>query len=458
MKLTLKSQAKINKTLEEFDGTKHTDGIEFSSKLTPLAEYEVSEIVTQGSRFAFKLKTGSFVSIQWVSSINGVNPSSSSKLVGNKYITLGKYYLDIDTLACIPSEEITICSECGAVSTHVTPSGEKLCADCFTKRYFKVENYRYRPTLNFLGAQLPKDKEHPVFYGIELEYGFNNKEAMAEVVCNSDGQVFLKSDASIHGGDYHAELVTHPMSFKHIMNNASWIYDLQKIGAVKNPSRNGCHIHISRTAFVDDSHYSLFYFLMHSMYDIVQFVGGREFTDYCKPRKFGKVFTKKKDNKDNNEDRTVMLNELNDNTIEARFFASTDKPEQIKRYVQFLESLIKYTRYQKKVTVSGWYTYCKKYSKKYKELIEHLDGANQDWFLVGEVEYRAPVIKKTKTYEASVSSLVNASKIVCRDGSEYSDLTCVSIYVSGNVYLCYNGGSSSVEIPMGSISEITLEE
>jgi hypothetical protein len=202
-------------------------------------------------------------------------------------------------------------------------------------------------------------------------------------------EAYLKDDGSIEGGGYHAEIVTQPHTFKALMKKGSILDSISKLNITERDA-NGMHIHISRTAFVSDKHYGLWYFLLHKLEKVATLVGGRELTTYCKLQPYGKVATKK-NSSNTNQDRQLYLNERNTPTVEARFFLATTKLDRLKANVQLLESLIKYTKYHSKyVSASGWYKYINKYSKKYKELLGVLEGKELDLDSIPTVIHKEP--------------------------------------------------------------------
>ena len=457
--LTLKSIEKINSTLEDWEGTLHSDGVVFNNNIIGGSNIECIKVLVDSDRYAFETHNGMYIASQWISKINNITLKKDTKLVGDKYIILKDMYLDINTLTFTPASEMLICDCCGDVSEHTTPNDGKLCSKCLVDKFYDIKSYSYKPTPTFFGKQIKADVDNPIHYGIELEYGFNSRTNMALLMMEHSKEVYLKSDSSIRGGEYKAELVTHPMSFEYLMSDAKWLDKLSSIEAIPNTDYNGCHVHISRSAFVDDKHYSLFYFMMHNMYDVLQYVGGRKFTDYCKPRASGKVFNKTKGNTSNaNGDRAVMLNENNQATIEARFFASTDKAEDIKMYVQLLESVIKYTKYKTTVTVTGWVKYVQKYSIKYNFLNIKLGGVQKEW-LDGNVTYKAPRMVTKDFSKVMASKLICISTIIMKDGTKYSDISNIRLD-NGNSFIKvhHDGGNSSKELSWNEIAYCSWEE
>ena len=342
--------------------------------------------------------------------------------------------------------EFNTCSNCGNVMVN---EADGLCSKCMISNYYKVENYSYKPhPFKFVGEQLSKDaKDNPVWYGIELEYGVNDKLSVARLVKAFDRVAYLKDDASIYNGDAGSvEFVTHPMSFKYIKKVAPFSV-MEKLDVVNKPEKNGCHIHVSRSAWVDDTHLALFSWLFKTLISNkdggkwLQKLGGREFTEYCQPSiGFMSMEDCKKDKTDG--DRYLAMNCQNRNTIEFRFFTSTTKAEDIYRYVEFLESLIKYTKYNKKsVSTKGWVSYVKKHKRKYNVLVKFL----QENEPVNVSVYKKEPRYKIKTLQkCSMNDIRKAKEFKTEDNVWVRGVTIQGFYIDrqGNTILEYTSADN----------------
>lgn len=312
------------------------------------------------------LSNGYYVDISWL---------SPSVIIYDDYIRVGNRNYDYNL------QPITVikCTTCGEKISIFSPDGCN-CIKCFTMNNSKLNNYSYKPAPKFIGGQLSTDKDNPVWYGIELELSLKDAECMAKLKYNyskDNEKFYLKYDASIYNASYTAELVSHPHSYKEIMT-AKWIDDISTLNLIdsnKQYETNGVHVHISNTAFIDDTHYAKWYFFIYSMTSgVLQKIGGRELTDYCKPTRYGSIVTKKLEAKQEYE-RAVVINERNNHTREVRVFATTNEPKVLRRYIQFLESTIKYSKYAKaELSYDGWVAYISKYATKYKYLMECILG------------------------------------------------------------------------------------
>jgi len=379
----------------------------------------------------------------WVKSINGMEISveKDNAIFGDK----GKKRLKINSKYFYSTEEglveistLPLCP-CGGHNIVYESATKRLCQSCVDKAT-RINGYNFKPDPEFKGEQLKADKTNPVWYGIELEYGFLGKKSYERLMLDNQGAIYGKQDSSIRGGNVQIEVVSHPHSFTELMKRTSFINSLNKISVEHTPSTkstNGCHVHISRTAFVDDIHYAKWYFLIHQMKDINEFIGGRTLTNYCSFSPTGKIYNKA--NKLQDGARSLMVNETNMDTIECRFFSSTPKAEEVKTYIQYLESLIKFTKYSgDTVNAAEWLVYVKRKSNKYKELISKIDTYQQP--INQTVVYRAPVKSKLDWRNLTLGQIDDIVKI--HTNGEWMDVSSCSVNRNVLNYI-YRGSRTS---------------
>lgn len=339
------------------------------------------------------------------------------------------YFLNIDTLEIVFNDNC--CSSCGAPLEDVAEFG--ICSSC-EEELVNVKNYSYKPEPVFFGTS-PVNK----FYGIELEYGFNTKKDALKVIAPHSSALYLKSDSSIRGGEFQAELVSHPHTFEQLMDPSSFIHTVAK-AAVQPREENGCHIHISRTSFTDQKHYALFYFLVYASKEFLEFVGGRTLNSYCKYQPVGKVFTK--ENAQNPSDRAVVINESNANTVEIRIFKSTNNTAEIKRFIQFIDSAIEYTRQAKKqVSLTNYFKYIKANVDRYDMLSTSI--ANYKGSVADPIMYRAPIIKDIKASSLTLTDLSNITTVRTSNETVRVDFTSSTLVLRNGSRLEFNGFDES---------------
>lgn len=340
------------------------------------------------STLVFMLPTEELIHHSWVATING-QPILEAIDTSSAYIKVSKdYLLDTKTKAIVNKADIKICTECGnPLDTH----SKILCSKCLVKKHYHVQNYSYKPTLVFHGTQTGTHaKANPTWYGLELEFGLETQLPMAHLISDYSTELFLKSDSSIQGGKYQAEMVSQPASFSHLMSADSWVNNLDTLDAVNKPESNGCHIHISRTAFKDNKHYAKFKFLIQEQTKLVELIGGRKLNQYCNIMANKNTMFKTMKEGTGGE-KYALCNEQHKDTIELRFMASSNKPAQVRRYIQYLDAMVKYTAYYgSTATYEGYYKYVTKYKATYSDIYSLL-AANES-LLIGEVTYKEPVL------------------------------------------------------------------
>jgi len=269
--------------------------------------------------------------------------------------------------------------------------------------------------------------------------------------------VYLKEDSSIQGDGHRVEIVSHPHSFNELMKKDSWLDTISTL-PTNNHEENGCHVHISRTAFEDDKHYGLFYFLIHSIEGIATKVGGRSLTGYCKMRPSGRIHNKANKRGDSGGDRSIFLNERGSQTVEARFFKGTTKTNELKSYVQLLESLIKYTRYHsKRVTIKGWFQYISQKSTKYKELLERVGDVTTHSEYDVIVTYKTPKRVRRGINKLTIVEMDCIIGIKLKDGTDIKVSKVNHVYIH-TININQDEGYSNTDVSIKKIDYVLLEE
>jgi|GEM_PF-5781764 hypothetical protein len=386
----------------------------------------------------FHTEDGDLVHYSWLSHINKEVTVSKISLKGN-YVKVTKNYLIEKKNGVLHNkEDIKVCGNCG---NYLDTEDRELCSECISSRYFNLHNYSYKPTPLFIGKQIgTHTKNNPIWYGLELEYGLLTQLKMAILLKNYKNEVYIKSDSSICGGSYKAELVSHPCSFDFLMSNKCWLSAIDTLDATDNPDTNGCHIHVSRTAFKDNKHYAKFKYLLQSNIELLETIGGRQLNSYCKASSDRRNIYKT--NKDSVAgEKYTVCNEQHRDTIELRFMASSKNLSDVKKYIQYVDALIKYTAYHSiTANYKGFYAYVKKYSSIYKE-IQHALEINIDK-VIGEVKYKEPKTVRVAFDKLKPIHYPNITKIYINDvfhvlsGSsvtlDFSSTTGKLSYISGH--------------------------
>lgn len=467
IKLILKSKTKINQTLEdvydfETEQTfKGKDYVIYDSALdTAPRELELTTFKKNEDAFCVEI----FVKHQnveypihesWIKGIkinntvyefNHTKPFLQSENI--KTTTPNKFF-NISTNTMILNDHS--CVNCGASID--TPNEFHLCDSC-QEDLVKVNPHSYKPTPSFIGKS-PNKK----FYGIELEYGFNSKKEALKVMAKHSREVYLKADSSISGGQFRAEVVSHPHTFEELMAEKSFLNTVATT-SVEASESNGCHVHISRTAFKDKKHYAMFYFLLYSSQDLLEHIATRKLNNYCPFRPIGKVFSK--DNAPISMDRYNVINEGNEATIEVRIFNSTTDLNSLKTYIQFLDSLIEYTRpAAKRVTLKDYFKYVAKHITTYPQLNTAVTAFKQD--IQNVVVYKEPKEITLPFSKLRVKDLPNILQIVLKGGTSFTVQGDTSHFNFHKSTTCLefrgvrpSGGSGTYTINTSEIAEIKV--
>lgn len=475
LKCKVKIKSAINKTVAkvEEDGQNklHTEGVLYvDTILDELRKMEFVEIVSTyvyGNLYAFGVKKAdggtTFISPKWVKDVTDgtltIAEPTNDIPTNSTYITQGKVLLHKDNITLVHTDDLKLCTCCGSpIEEDTVLNKAKLCKRCYVDRHFDVKSYSHKPKPIFVGEQLENDADTPVWYGVELEYGLNSKLSICKAI--AEHNIYLKSDNSIESGtEGRAEMVTHPYSFKHLMGEDSWINNIDSIDA-NSSIKNGCHIHVSRTAWKDNKHFALTYYLMYEMgakngaeKSMLEILGGRTFTNYCKrDRPSDKIHKITKDGAKSNG--RIWLNESNEKTIEFRFFGGTNKAVEMKRYVQLLEAVIKYTKYHsKRVTITGLGKYIEKHKVKYKELHKFWEANN--FQAEATIVYKAPVRKSYLASNVKYSVIMDTVLIEMQNGTVYDNVT--GIHVDGSTLYFRKANRDSMSVQFDDVKRVEVE-
>ena len=170
----------------------------------------------------------------------------------------------------------------------------------------------------------------------------------------------------------------------------------------------------------------------------LEVIGGREFTSYCQvlPEHKSIHIQEIKAKEKTVRDRRGFLNDTPSATIEFRFFASSNNPKRVRAYVQFLHSVIEYTRDKKKwVTVEYWNKWVRSHKRKYRELIGLLDVHEPDLVLTGKAVYTKIVYKKYTLDTIPVMKLHKIKRVLLKDGKSFNVFSCSYDHTDNALYI-----------------------
>lgn len=222
-----------------------------------------------------------------------------------------------------PQSRSRILESCG-MPTHIPDPWTPIWRWEETDPVGRVHGYSYRPEPVFYGSGL-------LFIGVELEV-LAGKETARKLDSMALGRSYLKSDSSIRGEGF--EVVTHPMSLDEQL--AYWQAVVHHVGAeLSHNSSCGMHVHISRKPLSQLQIGKVLVFLNNPTNDSwIDLVAGRSSNSYCERKK------KSIEDVGNQSSRYEALNLLNNETIEFRLFASSNKLEAICSRIEFCHALV----------------------------------------------------------------------------------------------------------------------
>jgi hypothetical protein len=459
--IVLKAEGTYNLDVGEND-VPHTDGIEYNTALLIDNNFMYPNVCTmvgcteyEEGMYAYLIANSNgdktYVHFDWLYKINKrvlkVKELTSNIVKINTTTIFYKDTAEVEDISTVP-----LC-DCGKIATTTFTDGKHICNACIDK-LTNLHSYSHKPNPIFVGKQIKADEETPIWYGLEVEMS-TKKQGLAEYAHINKDTLYLKSDSSIRGDGYNVEIVTHPHSFNELMRDGG-VLDTMSLLSDEKSDNTGTHIHISRTSFVNDKHYSLFYFLLHKLEKVATYIGGRELTDYCRLVPTDKVHTKNNKLKGGG-DRTVYLNERNEATVEARFFKGTNNPTMLKSYVQLLDSLIKYSKYHSKtVTGKGWFEYVMKKSSKYQELADRLKEIDVKLLDDTTVVYKLPKYVTKELNKCTVQELFGITSITLADERVYSNIKLYRI--NGRYIAIEKDNGDGIDIPLAKISTVTYEK
>lgn len=431
--MEVKLKENIEGTLVEIDTVKGTENIVLDPDVKAVLGQTITVDMVKVSgayeaiMFTLDVADGYIVYIhpEWIETILGepILLTSSFQTKANIKIN-NSYVVDSTTGELLALADLDVCSECG----EPLDTDLDICSTCLDN-YYNMRNYSFTPDYNFIGEQKGKlEQTNPAWYGIELEYGLRGKLEMSKLLYKNQDRLIIKSDSSIKGGEYRAELVSHPMSFAALMADDSWVNELSKLEAENLPESNGCHIHISRTAFKSDKAFNKFKFLMLTNKPLIEAIGGRQIGQYSKFETFDNPRTSSIDKIGG--EKYLLINQAHTHTVECRYMASSNDPKTVKRYLQFLDAMVKYTSYHSTTaSYKGFAAYVAKYATKYAILADFVKSS-PEVFETGEVSIKA-IKRKTVSildlkigdYKSVISLQVkNTATGATRQGSIRSDL------------------------------------
>lgn len=239
------------------------------------------------------------------------------------------------------------CNDCGEVWL---PNGEAVCAKC---KSGLIHDYNYKPTPKFKKTAADDRAEKILYFGLEIEIESNigNVKKLSEIVNTKLSEYFYcKHDGSLDNG---VEFVSEPMTYKFFTKKQD-LFKKVMLNVVNaggysyGAPTTGVHIHLSRSAFLNDNHIINF---MHCFYNCIpfsEFIAMRSQNRYAHYNN-GTLERFKKE-LESPSDRYRAINLCNGNTVEVRIYKGNLKFEAVLLYVQHCLCAFNYA---KKITTNN---------------------------------------------------------------------------------------------------------
>jgi hypothetical protein len=185
------------------------------------------------------------------------------------------------------------------------------------------------------------------YLGLEIEVecdgGRNDFTNGTELFSNLENTLYLKQDGSLHNG---FEIVTHPMTlawatehfpFELVEKLSEYSFDAW------GTSTAGIHVHVSRDAFIGDSHQGRFINLITRNQSFFTALAGRTSNQWAKFDRDNLKNINRRIKRIYHSDRYSAVNVQNVPTLEVRIFRSSLSKRRLLMVMQLVDACVKYT-------------------------------------------------------------------------------------------------------------------
>lgn len=277
-----------------------------------------------------------------------------------KLLGYNEHYARLDTLDMFLNPEL------GYISTGVTSSGIENFRDTDVNNQADrtyIKNGQYRATeaglpifIHGLNERIPPEEQPFTFYyGIELE-AVCRKTTPKDIVTDIEKKclkdfAIVKHDGSVGTSTSPGfEIVTVPATYEAHRERWKPFFD-EKTGSARHlkswiTNQCGIHIHISRMAFTK-GHLARFVNFMNSSanLDFILDIAGRAPNRYCEYSPKYTIFDIIKDEYSNKiGSRYAAVNLVNKATVEVRIFRGNTREGGFFKCLEFVDSLVQFTR------------------------------------------------------------------------------------------------------------------
>lgn len=268
-----------------------------------------------------------------------------------------------------------------------TSKEQYLCPSCHQRIFQLMHCYTFKPRPIF--HKMENEKDNVAYFGCELEteakdihdgdsIGDNKLRNIIKTFSPNQEWFYCKPDATITG----VEIVTHPFSLEYWKQRFPLdkiIKYLEEHDLSTCAATCGFHVHMSLTAFKNNTHKVMFSTFLNYQKKRTSIISGRLSNRYA----FYENYTIGK-NSDCNKfiqtaDHHEAINWQNSDTVEVRTFKGIETKNEALAYIEYVDSICKFTEKEKLINIRKRITTWEKYisfikdRNEYDELNEHLE-------------------------------------------------------------------------------------
>jgi hypothetical protein len=284
------------------------------------------------------------------------------------------------------------CNACDRMIDNINQSDidkatmEGQCWRCWSRRY--INEWNYKPN-SWKALMHRNDSGNTVLYGIENEVAVRRGPAafVNSVYNEMPRRAFVKRDGSINT-DEGIEVVTHPMSYKYLLDNKKKMAEPYKRkytnGRVRADRLASCglHVHVSRNSFRSPGHVYRFALLLAT--PLARKMSRRR-SEYWRQRTQAHRYCREllpeasevqtwfmNMERMYNDNRYRHVNITNSHTVEARIFQGTTNPNKIVKAVEFTKLALEASKYSSNNTATEglMIALTKKYYDQYSHIVD----------------------------------------------------------------------------------------
>ena len=185
-----------------------------------------------------------------------------------------------------------------------------------------------------------------VHFGVEFEMeGYSSDVAAITSVSEMNHDAHAELDSSVEG----IEFISQPATLeawrgRYGARMAEYLRGFRGEGFTAGAADCGAHVHVSRTAFADDSHLARFAtFFVHNPEFVTELSGRDSVEQWASVEKY-RAGALRDEVKGRFGDRYRAVNLRNSATVEIRIFAGTDEFAETLGQIEFISALVEFTR------------------------------------------------------------------------------------------------------------------